>query len=110
MINSKESIYTALFTKMKRRFLYVVLFTFFSCNSIISKDQLTSNVRNSINTDLSKKASEKNMSFSIYSFVLVHISGNEYSAVLNTNEGGKDYTYEVNVTVDGDSYVWKIVN
>ena len=81
----------------------------FSCNEGVSKDQLASKVRSDINVELQKRASDNGISFSINSFDLVHKGGKEYSGILKTIEGGQEYNYQVDVTFDGDSYMWNIV-
>lgn len=86
--------------------IYVLLI---SCNSDISKDKLTSEVRSDINLELQKRASSAGISLTINSFDLLHKGGKEYSGILKTEEGGQEYTYQVDVTVDGDSYMWKII-
>ena len=82
---------------------------FISCNGGVSKNQLTSKVRHDINVELQKRASNAGINLTINSFGLIHKMGNEYSGILKTTEGGEEYIYQVDVTVDGDSYMWKIV-
>lgn len=88
---------------------FLICLAFCSCNNSVSKDKLASKVRADINTEFSKRATVNNISYTINSFDLIHKGGNEYSGILKTTEDGKEFNYEVNVTVDGDSYLWKIV-
>jgi hypothetical protein len=87
----------------------IICISLISCNGGISKDQLASKVRNDINVELQKRASNNGVSLTINSFDLLHKEGKEYSGILKTTEGGQEYNYQVDVTVDGDSYMWKIV-
>lgn len=97
-----------------KKFISTLLICFslllFSCDGYVSKEKLAEKVKSDINSELSKRASSYGVSFSIKSFDLIHKGGKEYSGILKTDEGGEEYTYEVNVTVDGDSYMWKIVD
>ena len=88
---------------------FLICIVLCSCNSGVSKEKLASKVKAEINTEFSKRATQNNVSYTIDSFGLIHTGGNEYSGVLKTTEGGQEFTYQVNVTVDGDSYMWKIV-
>jgi hypothetical protein len=81
-----------------------------SCNGGVSKEKLASKVRSDINVELQKGASRAGINLTINSFDLLHKGGKEYSGILKTTEGGDEFTYQVDVTVDGDSYMWKIVN
>ncbi|MEO8240335.1 MAG: hypothetical protein ABI576_19680 [Flavobacterium sp.] len=87
----------------------IICILLISCNNGVSKDQLTAKVRNDINVELQKRASNNGLSLIINSFDLLHKGDKEYSGILKTTEGGQEYTYQVDVTVDGDSYMWKIV-
>lgn len=88
----------------------MLLLAFTSCNGGVSKDRLTKTVRADIETAFSKKATENGMTYSINSFNLVHDEGNRYTGILKSTENGNEFTYQVDVIVDGDSYVWKIVD
>ncbi|MEY5130583.1 MAG: hypothetical protein RL734_650 [Bacteroidota bacterium] len=94
-----------------KQFLYSLLISIMliSCNDGVSKDDLTSQVRNDLNVELQKRASDAGVSLTINSFGLVHKGGKEYSGILQTTEDGEEHNYQVDVTVDGDSYMWKIV-
>ena len=95
---------------MKKLLYYLIIaILIISCNEGVSKEALASKVKNDMNVELQKRASESGISLSITSFILLHKSGKEYSGILRTTEGGQEYTYQVDVTVDGDAYMWKIV-
>ena len=81
-----------------------------SCSSNISKDKLVSKVRTDINTELQKRGASYDVQIEINSFDLIHKGGKEYSGILKTIEDGDEYTYQVDVTVDGDAYMWKIID
>ena len=87
----------------------IICISLISCNSEVSKERLTSKVRNDINVELQKRATTTGITLTINSFDLLHKKDKEYSGILKTTEGGQEYTYQVDVTVDGDSYMWKIV-
>jgi len=80
-----------------------------SCNAGISTDKLASKVKGEINAEFKKKASSAGVSYTINSFDLLHKGGKEYSGILKTTEDGEEFTYNVDVTVDGDKYIWKII-
>lgn len=87
----------------------IICIALISCNGSVSKDELVSKVRNDLNVELQKRASSNGINLSIISFDLIHKEGKEYSGILKTTEGGVEYSYQVDVTTDGDSYIWKIV-
>jgi hypothetical protein len=96
---------------MKRIIVTILIcINLYSCNTGVSKNELESRVKSDINVEFSKRAAEANASYTINSFILVHKGGNEYNGILQTTEDGEEFTYEVNVTTDGDSYLWKIVD
>ena len=90
--------------------LIIILINLNACRNGVSKKELESRVKSDINVEFSKRAAEANASYTINSFILVHKGGNEYNGILQTTEDGEEFTYEVNVTTDGDSYLWKIVD
>ncbi len=92
---------------MKKIVILLMSFLILSCSN--SKENLTKNVKKDIDKEMSKKAKDSGVSFSITKFQLVHKSGNEYNGILETNEGGDSHKYEVVVTTDGDSFIWKIL-
>jgi len=79
-----------------------------SCSGI-SKEELIAKVRSDMNKEFQKRASIAGISVNIVSFDLLHKAGKEYSGILKTSEDEEEFTYQVDVTVDGDSYIWKIV-
>lgn len=95
---------------MKKLIILLITCSFlFSCNGLVSKEKLAEKVKSDINSEFSKKASASGISYSIKSFDLLHKGGKEYSGILKTTEDGEEFTYQVDVSVDGDSYMWKIV-
>jgi hypothetical protein len=88
--------------------ILVVLFVTSSCSNV-SKEKLTAQIRSEIDIELAKTAAANDISYTILSFDLIHKSGNEYSGILKTIENSEEFTYQVDVTVDGDSYMWRIV-
>lgn len=96
---------------MKHFITGIIIFVLLiSCNGNISKDKLVSKVRTDINSELQKRASEYDVAIEINSFDLLHKGGKEYSGILKTMEDGDKYTYQVDVTVDGDAYMWRIID
>ena len=75
----------------------------------IALNRLASLVRRDIFVDFQKRASSAGITSTINSFDLLHKGGQEYSGILKTIEGGEEYTYQVDVTVDTDNIIWKIV-
>ena len=80
------------------------LFVFSSCNNNANINQLQSDVLN----DIKAKIENQGEDIEVKSFVLTHLSGNEYVGILETIENGQDFKYNVNVVSDGNSFVWEI--
>lgn len=93
----------------KKILILFLLLLVFSCNNQNFKNNLTEKVRNDINKEFSRRSSESNIKYSFTSFGLVYKKDNEYTGILETIENGEEFKYEVSVTVDGDSYLWKII-
>jgi hypothetical protein len=89
---------------MKKYLLLFLIIVICSCQSGGSTNDLQSQVRAEIEKSLQKKG----INLQVTSFVLTHISGNEYAGILVTNEEGIEYTYPVNVIYDGETYLWEI--
>ncbi len=81
----------------------LILLLFVSCNNM-SIDQLQNEVLN----DIKAKIENQGQDIQVQSFVLTHVSANEYVGVLETLENGQLFTYNVNVISDGKSFVWEI--
>ena len=92
-----------------KKIVFSLFICFLASCSGVSKEAFASKVKNDIDVEFSKRSTESGIKYSIDSFDLVHKSGNEYSGILKTTEDGVEFTYQVDVTVDGDSYLWKIV-
>lgn len=73
-----------------------------SCNNNINQ------LQNEVLKDIEAKIENQGQDIQVKSFVLTHVSGNEYTGVLETFESGQLYTYNVNVVSDGNSFVWEI--
>ena len=86
--------------KLLAFFFFLVLF---SCSNG-SIDQLQQDVL----IDIEAKLADRGQDIQVKSFVLTHVSGNEYVGVLETLENGENFTYNVNVISDGNSFVWEI--
>ena len=65
-------------------------------------------LQNEVLKDIKAKIENQGEDIRVKSFVLTHISGNEYTGVLETIENGEFYSYNVNVISDGNSFVWEI--
>lgn len=89
--------------------IIIICINMYSCSNGVSKHELTSRVKADIGVEFTKRALESNTIYTINSFDLIHKGGNEYSGILETTEGGENFRYEVSVTTDGNSYLWKIV-
>jgi hypothetical protein len=95
--------------KNMKKIIYVLCgLILFSCHNGILTSELEENIQKDINIELEKRASENNIKMEISSFDLIHKDGKEYSGILKTLEDGIGYTYQVDVTVDGDNYLWYI--
>jgi hypothetical protein len=81
----------------------LILLLVVSCNNM-SIDQLQNEVLN----DIKAKIENQGQDIQVQSFVLTHVSANEYVGVLETLENGQLFTYNVNVISDGKSFVWEI--
>ncbi len=76
----------------------------------VSTEQLTKQVRIDLTKQFQDKADELGTTIKISSFGLIHKSGNAYTGLLETVENGKKFAYSIDVTYDGQNYMWKIVN
>lgn len=68
----------------------------------------TNHLQDEVLKDIKAKIENQGEDIRVKSFVLTHISGNEYTGVLETIENGEIFTYNVNVISDGNSFVWEI--
>jgi len=95
------------------KILYIFLITLLittSCNNGVSTSGLTEEVRNDINESFKPQAQSEGIDYQIKDLILVHKGGNEYDGILETIEDGEEFSYEVVVNVDGEGFIWKIVN
>ena len=74
--------------------------------SPITKDELEAQVRNEIQETLLKNS--ETIGTRIDSFNLVHENGNKYSGILIARTGSKTESVDVDVTVNGRKFLWKI--
>ncbi len=96
---------------------YVVFAAFVACivlgvfGSLVgggmTKEQLESEVRKSIQETFLKSADTKDVQ--VESFNLVHESGNKYKGMLAAKAAGNTETLEVDVTYDGRTFMWKVL-
>lgn len=97
---------------MKNILTGLTLLLLVSCSQItetfaktLSTEELTTEVKKSIRETLDKKHLENQK---IKNLTLVHLSGNEYSGVLETTYWGIDHTNSVEVIYDGENLKWEI--
>ncbi len=88
-------------------FTILVLFLI-SCHRI-NKAKLTEDVKESIASKFEQQAATTGTVFEIQSLNLTETQTNNYIGILETIENNEAFTYELNVIVDGDSFVWKII-
>lgn len=89
---------------MKKLFFFTVLcLTLIACR--LSTDDLAKEVQASIEETLKTDSS----GIKITSFVLTQKGGNEYAGVLDTDESGNKFTYNVEVIYDGKNMKWEII-
>lgn len=77
-----------------------------ACNSGASTEELASKVR----ADIEQKwASQPELtSARIKSFSLVHKGGQQYRGLLEADQDGESVTVAVDVTYDGNTFMWEI--
>lgn len=75
-----------------------------SCNNNANINQLQDEVLNDIKANIESQGED----IEVKSFVLTHLSGNEYVGILETIENGQVFKYNVNVVSDGNTFVWEI--
>ena len=92
---------------MKYFFVLLLSFILFSCGGV-DIDELTRRVRNDIETKFEEIAKERNVAYSIDEFIVEPVKDGEYVGHLTTTEAGTEMKYEVQITVDGDQYEWKM--
>lgn len=85
-----------------------LIFELISCGISNTTEQLRKEVQNEIDIELQERAKDKDITFSIKSFKLVHTNGTKYDGLLKTLEDGNENIYHVDVTFDGKSYLYKL--
>ncbi len=95
---------------MKKNFIWPVVLIFFllSCGSSWDKEELTKQIKKDMIKEAEKSSLEQGMNIKVKDLVLVEKEDNKYDGLLTTIEDGVEITYDVDVTTDGDSYIWKI--
>jgi hypothetical protein len=93
---------------MKITFFTVLFMLLLSCNST-NKAKLTEEVKASIENKFDQQATATGTVYEIQSLDLTETEQNNYIGILETIENGESFTYELDVVVDGDSFVWKII-
>ena len=73
---------------------------------VLTRAQLETQVRENIESNLRVKTLNKT---EVKSFNLVHESGNKYKGILIAKTGASTETAEVDVTYDGETFLWQIL-
>jgi hypothetical protein len=86
---------------MKKILLLILIILIYSCNQ--STEELSKKVKKDIYLEFSKFDGGH---FKIQSFNLVHLEGNNYKGVLKCYIWNLNASYDVDVTTDGDRYIY----
>ena len=93
---------------MKRKIFGIVVFLAFCSLMVVgcglSTEQLTKEVKASI----AETYKEKGLNIKIEDLTLIKKNKTEYKGILKTSGQGGKQTLTVNVTVDGNSFMWEI--
>ena len=88
---------------MKQLVLILILsISFNSCS--IGVNQLT----NEVEEDIQQTYNEENLGIIVNSLILTHEEGNYYIGILETSEPEGEFSYNVDVVYDGNSFVWEV--
>ena len=92
--------------KLPVNFKILTIFLFFavSCNNNPGISELQTQVFD----DIKNKLESQNENIEAHSLEITHVSGNEYIGILETLENGQNFSYNVNIIFDGNSFVWEI--
>lgn len=71
-----------------------------------STEELAEEVRASMADTFAQDMTTRHIK--ITDFTLIHEDGKKYKGLLNTMERGQKFTYSVEVTYDGDTFMWQI--
>lgn len=85
-------------------YISIILLLTVSCTS----NSVIADLQNMVLGDIQNKLESQGENIEAQSLSITHISGNEYIGVLKTVENGQYFSYTVNITYDGNSYVWEI--
>ena len=92
------------FIKINLLVFIVCLSLFNGCSGRLSTEDLAEQVQ--INME---ETYEKNgLDINITSFLLTHKGENEYVGVMTTSEEYGEFTYTVEVTYDGEAFMWEV--
>jgi hypothetical protein len=93
---------------MKTTIFALLVLCLISCNRP-NKTKLTEEVKESITSKFEQQAAATGTVFEIQSLNLTETKTNNYIGILETIENDETFTYELDIIVDGDSFVWKII-
>ncbi len=71
-----------------------------------STEDLAKEVRASMEETFAQDAATRHIQ--IKDFTLIHEDGKKYKGLLNTMESGERFTYSVEVTYDGSTFMWEV--
>ena len=93
---------------MKKSFFFIcalsILFLTAGCS--VTTNELADEVKTSILETWSKEPETRDVK--IDSLILVHESGNKYNGILQVSQSGEKLSLTVDVTYDGENYMWQI--
>ena len=78
------------------------------CGGRFSTEELQTQVKQSMEEEYAKDPQTKHIK--VKSLLLTHKGGNEYTGVAQLEGGGEKANLTVNVTYDGNSFMWKAVD
>lgn len=73
-----------------------------------STEDLAEEVRSNMAETFAQDATTRHIK--IKDFTLIHEDGKKYKGLLKTSENGTEFTYSVDVTYDGSSFIWQVAN
>jgi hypothetical protein len=93
-------------TKTISKSLMLVFMALFLSACTLSTEDLTQQVKE----DMMKNAKFKENSVTVVDLKLVKKTDTEYTGLLKTTEPGGEKTYDVQVTYDGSTFKWEVVD
>jgi len=88
---------------MKQLILILILSISF-CSCSMGVNQLT----NEVEEDIQQTYNQENLGIIVNSLILTHEEGNYYIGILETSEPDGNFSYNVDVVYDGNSFVWEV--